>query len=66
MFTFKKRTIKFNTRFVSVIGIGLGRDQWKEKYKTERTWTLLLPFIAIEAITTVFSDQPKENSYERV
>jgi hypothetical protein len=64
MFTFKKRTIKFNTRFVSAIGIGLGRDKYKYKHKTRRTWTMLLPFITIEAITTVFSDQPKENSYE--
>ena len=64
MFTFRKRTIKFNTRFVSAIGIGLGRDKHKYMYKTRRTWTLLLPFITIEAITTVFSEKPKENSYE--
>lgn len=64
MFTFKKRTIKFTTRFVGALGLAIARDKATYMYKTKRTWTLVLPFIAIEAITTVFDDQPKENSYE--
>ena len=64
MLTFKKKTVEFNSRFVSAFGFAIITEKNNCSYGSVRYWNILIPFIAIEIKTKVYSEQPKVNSYE--